>query len=421
MYHRYAEDIALFAEMGFKCYRMSLSWCRIYPNGDDLKPNQAGLDFYRSVFQECKRCGIEPVVTLQHYDMPYSLAERYGGWQDRSVIGFFTRYCETVFREYFGLVKYWLAFNEINMLAALPGSGMIAGILPEEEEASFTMSSLKSLKDDPQTRFQALHHQFLAGARAVRLAHAIDPQNQVGCMLAGVCAYPYTPHPDDMLATQRHWQQCTYLCGDVQARGRYPAFAARLFRELGVHIQWNPEDAADLEDGRIDFFSFSYYSSHCIATREGGEAVAGNMLSGTKNPHLKTSQWGWTIDPKGLRYYLNELHGRYQLPMFVAENGLGATDAPEPDGAIHDDYRIEYLRQHILQMREAIADGVSLIGYAMWGCIDLISASTGEMDKRYGFIYIDKDNSGSGTLDRRPKDSFYWYKKCIATNGADLG
>lgn len=420
MYHRYKEDIALFGEMGFKSYRMSIGWTRIYPNGDDAAPNKAGIEFYRSLFEECRKYGIEPVVTLSHYEMPFHLAKEYGGWTDRRVVDFFANYCKTVFTEFKGLVKYWLTFNEINILTMPFGGGFAGGMLPEEDEVAFSLADMTKMKDNPQARFQALHHQFLASAKAVLLAHEIDPGNMVGCMIAGMASYPYSPNPDDILESQKRMLMGNYLCGDVQVRGEYPAFSKRIFKEMGVEIEFAEGDKELLKEGHVDFYTFSYYSSGCVSTDPSVLEKAGNMMMGIPNPYLKASEWGWTIDAKGLRYYLNEVYGRYQVPLMIVENGLGANDTVEADGTIHDPYRIAYLREHVIQMAEAIEDGVDLIGYTPWGCIDLISASTGEMKKRYGFIYVDKDNDGNGTLERSRKDSFFWYKKCIASNGTEL-
>jgi 6-phospho-beta-glucosidase len=416
-YHRYKEDVALFGEMGFKSYRMSIAWSRIFPNGDDAAPNQKGLDFYRAVFEECKKHGIEPIVTLSHYETPYHLARAYKGWSDRRLVDFFAKYCETVFREYRGLVKYWLTFNEINILTTPFGLGLAGGMLDGDDEPVFDISKLDG---DPQIQFQALHHQFLASARAVVLAHEIDESYRVGCMLAGMLSYPYSPNPKDVLACQREMSVRNFLCGDVQIRGEYPGFCKRLFAESGVRLETREGDSELLRRGKVDFCSFSYYASGCVSTDTELQKSAGNMMFGVKNPYLEASQWGWTIDAAGLRVYLNELYGRYQVPLMVVENGLGAVDVPEPDGSVHDPYRIAYLKAHIEQMAEAIEDGVELIAYTMWGCIDLISASHGEMKKRYGFIYVDKDNEGNGSLERIRKDSFYWYKKLIASDGTDL-
>lgn len=417
-YHHYKEDIALFAEMGFKVYRMSINWTRIYPQGDESTPNPKGLAFYRQVFETCRQYHIEPLVTLSHYEMPYYLAESYGGWANRQCIEFYLNYCHTVFTEYKGLVRYWLTFNEINILANSFGGFLDGGILPKTDAALF--GSRQESADVRGERFQALHHQFVASAKAVILAHEVDPENRMGCMIAGSAAYPFTCHPDDMLMAQNRMQMSNYFCGDVQVRGTYPHFAKRFFQENGIKIHMAEEDAAVLKQGHVDFYSFSYYMSGCVSADPKQAERAGNMMMGLPNPYLKASDWGWQIDPKGLRWYLNEIYGRYQVPLMVVENGLGAIDEISADGKIHDPYRIDYLREHIRQMQEAIDDGVELMGYTPWGCIDLVSASTGEMAKRYGFIYVDKDNEGQGTLKRMKKDSFAWYKKVIASNGENL-
>jgi 6-phospho-beta-glucosidase len=418
-YHRYEEDIALFAEMGFKLFRMSIAWTRIFPNGDDEQPNQAGIEHYRKVFETCRKYGIEPLVTLSHYEMPYHLVETYNGWANRKTIDFFVNYCTTVLTEYTGLVKYWLTFNEINVLATQFGGLIAGGIMPESDTPFFGAALTEESPQAQQMRFQALHHQFVASAKVVQLAHAIDSQNRVGCMVAGMVQYPYSPNPADILATQQSMRLGNYLCGDVMVRGEYPTFSRRYFSEKGITLEIPKDDFEVIKRGKVDFYSFSYYASGCVSTDPELHKQAGNMLFGVKNPHLKASEWGWTIDPVGLRTFLNELHDRYRVPLMVVENGLGAVDKVEADGSIHDEYRIAYLRQHVIAMREAIEDGVDLIGYTPWGCIDLISASTGEMAKRYGFIYVDKDDAGNGTLKRSRKDSFYWYKKLIASNGAE--
>lgn len=417
-YHHYQEDIALFKEMGFKTFRMSVNWTRIYPNGDEEEPNEKGIAFYRSVFEECKKSGIEPLVTISHYEMPYGLCEKYGGWTNRKCIDFYLTYCKTLFTEYKGLVTYWLTFNEINCGLHSFGGLMSLGILPEKDGVINLLA-----KDTPAAlnkRLNALHHQFLASAKAVQLGHQIDSHNRIGCMIAGSANYPYSCNPKDVLKAQKAMQFGNYYCGDVQVRGEYPSFAKRYWQEAGVMIEMEAGDEEILKAGKVDFYSFSYYMSSCSSVDPKVAKTEGNIMMGMKNPYLKTSDWGWQIDPEGLRYYLNEVYQRYQIPMMVVENGLGAMDEVEADGSIHDAYRIDYMSAHIKQMEEAIKDGVDLIGYTPWGCIDLVSASTGEMKKRYGFIYVDKDNEGNGTLQRSRKDSFYWYKKVIETNGAKI-
>lgn len=412
-YHRYREDVQLFGEMGFKVLRVSIAWSRIFPNGDDSEANEKGLAFYDALFDECIKYGIEPLVTLSHFEMPFHLAEKYNGFSDRRVIDFFVKYATTVMERYRSKVKYWLTFNEINFAAMPFGSYNVLGMLPES-------SDLFSQKDDPQKRFQALHHVFLASARTVIEGHKINPDFQIGCMLAQMTFYPLTPNPDDVLLVQEWTNLLDNFCGDVQVKGEYPWYMDSHFQEKGVKIHFEPGDAELLKTGTVDFYSFSYYSTNCASAEEGKEMTMGNLMGGVKNPYLEASGWGWQIDPKGLLYTLKYLYDRYQVPLMVVENGLGAEDIVEEDGSIRDDYRIDYLKSHVLAMEEAVASGVDLIGYTMWGCIDLISAGTGEMKKRYGFIYVDKDNAGQGTLARRKKKSFYWYKELIASNGENL-
>ena len=406
-YHHYKEDIALMAELGLKVFRTSISWSRLYPRGDERTPNPEGVAFYRNVFQECRKYGIEPLVTLCHFDIPMGLVEQYGSWRSRKTLECFARYAETCFKEYSGLVHYWLTFNEINILLHSPFSG--AGIAFQEGE------------NRSQVIYQAAHHVLLASATATRLAHQYDPANQVGCMLAGGSFYPYSCNPEDVWESVQKEQE-NLLFIDVQVRGRYPGYARKLFAEKQVQLHTEPGDDALLRENTVDFISFSYYMSSAISAHADQHTGAvGNMLGNSVvNPYLESSEWGWQIDPKGLRTALNQLYDRYQKPLFIAENGLGAVDKIEPDGSINDDYRIAYLRKHIEQMKEAIEDGVELFGYTSWGCIDMISASTSQISKRYGYIYVDQDDDGNGTRQRRKKKSFDWYKKVIATNGEDL-
>lgn len=409
MYHHFKEDIALFAQMGFKCYRLSVSWTRIFPNGDDEMPNEAGIRFYNDLFDECLRNGIEPLVTICHFDTPVALIKKYGGWKDRRMVDAYLRYCEVLFRQYGKKVKYWITFNEINMLLHMPFMG--AGIVFEEGE------------NPEQVKYQAAHHELLASAKAVKLAHEIMPDAKVGCMLAAGQFYPYTCAPADVYKAMEY-DRDNYFFIDVQARGTYPVWAVKRMEKAGVRIQTEAGDEDILKAGVVDFVSLSYYCSRCISSdpeilknKSRGNAVINAVI----NPYLKSSEWGWQIDPLGLRITLNTLYDRYGKPLFIVENGLGANDAVEEDGTIHDPYRIDYMREHIKAMMEAVnEDGIPLLGYTCWGCIDLVSASTGEMKKRYGMIYVDKQNDGSGDLKRLKKDSFYWYQKVIRTNGEDL-
>ena len=415
-YHHYKEDIELFSEMGFQCFRLSINWTRIFPNGDDSEPNKAGVEYYRDVLKELRKHNIEPIVTISHYELPYHLMECYDGWTNRKCIDFYLNYCEVLFREFKGLVHYWLTFNEINALQTGIGDILSGGFRTEDSEAQVLGKT--PTREQLNKRYQGLHHQFLASAKAVVLGHEIDPENKIGCMVAGGCFYPYTPNPDDVLLAQTDMRM-NYFCGDVQVRGEYPYFTKRMFEEAGVCIEVQDEDAQTLKEGTVDFYSLSYYMSTCSTMDEEVKKSSGNAIIGVTNPYLKESDWGWQIDSKGLRYLLNDLYARYQIPIMVVENGIGAVDELE-NKEVHDSYRIDYCRTHIQQMEEAIHDGVDLIGYTPWGCIDLISASTGEMKKRYGFIYVDVDDEGKGSFVRYRKDSFYWYKKVIASNGEDL-
>ncbi|HEM2825523.1 6-phospho-beta-glucosidase [Streptococcus suis] len=405
-YHRYKEDIALFAEMGFKTFRLSIAWSRIFPKGDELEPNEEGLAFYDAVFDELNKYGIEPLVTLSHYEFPLHLALEYGGWKNRKVIEFFVRYAETVFKRYQGKVKYWLTFNEINILGMV---GYLSGGLLFEDG-----------KNDLEAMYQAVHHQFIASSLATKAAHEIDPENKVGCMLARMENYAATCNPDDVLAALKKDQENLFYT-DVQVRGAYPSYMKRFFKENNIQVVFEPGDEAILKQYPVDFMSFSYYmTSITRALPDKDKATAGNLILGEANPYLEASDWGWQIDPVGLRITLNKLYDRYQVPLFIVENGLGALDKVEEDGSIEDSYRIAYLEKHIQQMYEAIEDGVVLMGYTPWGCIDLVSASTSEMSKRYGFIYVDADDQGKGSFDRSRKASFYWYKDVIASNGANV-
>lgn len=404
-YHRYKEDLKLFEEMGFKCFRTSIAWSRIFPNGDEAEPNEAGLAYYDDLFDEMIKCGMEPVVTISHYEMPLYLVTTYGGWANRKLVDFYVKYCEVIFQRYKGKVKYWMTFNEINSVIFMPE---VAGVLGRDQ-ADFKERSV-----------QAAHHQFLASARAVKLAHAIDKENKVGCMVLTTVTYPLTPSPEDVELAQQRFRQGTLFFTDVQVRGHYPAYAIQQAKREGWKIAMEANDLKELKEGCVDYIGFSYYSTTC-AGLHADEICEGNVLSGMKNPYLETNEWGWQIDAKGLRYAMQSLYERYEIPLFIVENGLGYNDQVEEDGSIHDTYRIDYLRRHIIEMKKAVdLDGIELIGYTPWGCIDLVSAGTGEMKKRYGFIHVDKNNEGKGTLQRSKKDSFAWYKQVIATNGEEL-
>ena len=414
-YHHYEEDIALFAEMGFKCFRLSINWTRIFPTGMESEPNEAGLAFYDRVFDCCRKHNIEPLVTISHYEMPYALIEKCNGWEGREVIGYFENYCKVIFERYKDKVKYWLTFNEINS-----GTMPLGNVLSTGTVKGYS-GPITQVPDSPQARYQALHHMFVASARAVKYAHEHYPQFKMGNMICLITSYPYTCNPDDMLEAQQQMHNVNWYCSDVQVRGEYPRYAKAFWEKNGIEVRMEPGDLEELKEGTVDFYTFSYYMSNCVGVNADADATDGNIVSGLKNPYLEASDWGWQIDPKGLRWTLNEIYDRYHIPMMVVENGLGARDERAEDGKFHDSYRIDYLRKHIEQMRLAVVeDGVDLMGYTPWGCIDLVSASTGEMAKRYGFIYVNKFDDGTGDLSRERKDSFYWYKKVIASNGEDL-
>ena len=407
MYHHMKEDIRLLGEMGMKVFRLSIAWTRIFPNGDEAEPNRAGVEFYRSLFHECRENGIEPLVTISHFDCPVHLIKEYGGWRDRRMIDAYMRLCRVLFTEYKDEVRYWLTFNEINMILHAPFMG--AGIYFELGE------------DEEKIKYQAAHHELVASALAVRLAHEISPENQVGCMFAAGSAYPYTCNPKDVWEALVTDQE-NYFFVDIQSRGYYPSYALKRLEKKGVFPDMEPGDEEILKNGTVDFISFSYYNSRCIASPETAQEEAeGNLFKSAKNPYLTFSEWGWPIDPLGFRITLNEIYDRYQKPMFVVENGLGAKDEPDENGYVEDDYRIDYLRGHIRAMRDAVEeDGVDLMGYTFWSPFDLVSAGSGEFKKRYGCIYIDCDEQGNGSMRRIPKKSYYWYKKVIETNGEEM-
>ncbi len=411
-YHRYKEDIALFAEMGFKCFRTSIAWTRIFPKGDELEPNEEGLQFYDDLFDECIKHNIEPVITLSHFEMPYHLVTEYGGWRNRKTIEFFVRFATVCFKRYKNKVKYWMTFNEINNQANY-----------KEDFAPFTNSGVRYVEgeDREQIMYQAAHYELVASAQAVKIGHEINPEFQIGCMIAMVPIYPFSCNPEDMMMSVGAMHK-RYWFTDVHVRGYYPAYMQKFFERKGYNLDITEQDEDDLLDGCVDYIGFSYYMSFTTTiTRENPHYDYDETLDLVKNPHVKASDWGWQIDPVGLRYSLNWFYDHYQLPMFIVENGFGAVDVKEADGSVHDPYRIDYLAAHIAEMKKAVEeDGVDLMGYTPWGCIDLVSAGTGEMKKRYGFIYVDKDNEGNGTLDRSKKDSFDWFKKVIASNGEDL-
>jgi 6-phospho-beta-glucosidase len=408
-YHHYKEDIRLFAEMGFKVYRLSIAWSRIFPNGDDEMPNEEGLKFYDDVFDELHKYGIEPLVTMSHYEPPLNLVLNYKGWYSREVIGFFTRYVETICTRYKDKVKYWLTFNEVDSMVRHPYTtgGLIEDRFPGQ--------------NFEEVIFQAMHHQFVASAHATRICHEMIPGSLVGCMLTKLTYYPYTCKPEDVLKAQQTMRG-TYCYSDTQVFGEYLAYLLSRFKNNGITIHKEEGDDEIMKSYPVDFVSFSYYNSSCAAEDTSDlNVTAGNTINAIKNPYLKASDWGWQIDPTGLRISMVDLYDRYRKPLFIVENGLGAADVVKEDGTIDDQYRIDYLREHMKAILDAIEeDGVDCLGYTSWGCIDLVSESTKQMSKRYGYIYVDCDDYGKGTYNRMKKKSFYWYKKVIETNGMGL-
>ncbi|HCI4220762.1 TPA: glycoside hydrolase family 1 protein [Klebsiella quasipneumoniae subsp. quasipneumoniae] len=407
-YHRYKDDIKMFAEMGFKVFRTSIAWSRIFPNGDDSIPNEKGLKFYDDLFDECHKYGIEPLVTISHYETPLNLSKKYNGWANRRMVEFYTNFATTIFERYKHKVKYWLTFNEINSVLHQPL--MSGGIFTPKEELS------------KQDLFQAVHHEFIASALAISKGREIMPDAKFGCMILSMPIYPLTPNPDDVLVAMQAEHMNDFF-GDVHVRGYYPGYMKRYFKENNIRIHFEDGDEKILQN-TVDFVSFSYYVSVCETADKSIKPAIGNLIGGVPNPYLESSEWGWQIDPKGLRITLNKYYDRYQKPLFIVENGLGAQDVLVTDingnFTVEDDYRIKYLNEHLVQVEEAIADGVPVMGFTTWGCIDLVSASTAEMKKRYGLIYVDRNNDGSGTMARYKKKSFFWYKDVINSNGKSL-
>ncbi|MBQ4843309.1 MULTISPECIES: 6-phospho-beta-glucosidase BglA [Bacillus] len=414
-YHRYKEDIAMFAEMGLKCLRTSIGWSRIFPKGDEAEPNEAGLQFYDDVFDELLKHGIEPVITLSHFEMPLHLAREYGGFRSRKVAEYFAKFAEVCFNRYKDKVTYWMTFNEINNKMDVNNPLFLwtnSGV------------SVKEGENAKEVMYQAGHHELLASAWAVAKGKEINPAFQIGAMVSHVPIYPYSSNPEDVMLAEEYMRQ-RYFFPDVQVRGYYPSYALKEFEREGYHIPFEEGDEESLRKGKVDYLGFSYYMSTTVksdtVSDHNGDIVNGALPHGVDNPYIKSSDWGWSIDPTGLRYTLNRFYDRYQIPLFIVENGFGAIDQVEEDGSIHDPERIQYLASHIEALKKAIEyDGVDLIGYTPWGIIDIVSFTTGEMKKRYGMIYVDRDNEGNGSMKRLKKDSFTWYQNVIATNGEEV-
>lgn len=406
-YHRYPEDLKLMAGMNFNVFRLSIAWARIFPNGDEETPNEEGLAFYDRLIDEIIANGMTPLVTLSHYEHQLYLARNYNGWADRRLIGFFERYARVCFERFGDRVRYWLTFNEINALIFIPLFG--GGLLTPNDQLS------------AQVRYQAMHHQLVASAAATRIAHEVNPDLKVGCMIAAAPYYPLTPDPADVWEA-RHAEHENYAFGDVHCRGAYPGYFLRKLRDEGVELDITDDDRQTLTH-TVDFVSFSYYMSFCSSASETTDSELGNIMGGVPNPTLEKSDWGWAIDPTGLRIIAEDYWERWQKPLFVVENGLGAKDElVEIDGVktVIDGYRSDYLIAHVKALYEAIQDGVELWGYTWWGPIDLVSASTAQLSKRYGFIYVDRNDDGTGSLERYKKRSYDVYAEIIATKGASV-
>ncbi|MCH4825344.1 6-phospho-beta-glucosidase BglA [Planococcus halocryophilus] len=414
-YSKYQEDIALFAEMGLTCLRTSIAWSRIFPKGDETEPNEEGLIFYDNLFDELLKHGIEPVITLSHFEMPLHLAREYGGFRSRKVVDYFVKFAEVCFARYQDKVKYWMTFNEINNKMDVHNPIFLwtnSGVVIEDGENA------------KEVMYQAGHHELIASALAVAKGKAINPDFKIGAMVSHVPVYPYSSNPADVMLSEEEMRQ-RYFFPDVHVRGYYPNYVLKEFEREGYNIHMEPGDDEILKDGKVDYLGFSYYMSTTVKSdvqnENPGNVVNGGLPNGVENPYISSSDWGWSIDPTGLRYTLNRLYDRYQIPLFIVENGFGAIDTVEEDGDIHDTQRIDYLKSHIEALKKAVLyDGVDLMGYTPWGIIDIVSFTTGEMKKRYGMIYVDRDNEGNGTMKRFKKDSFDWYKKVIRTNGEQL-
>jgi len=411
-YNQYADDIKLFKEMGFTALRISFDWSRIFPLGDEREPNEEGLAFYDQVIDALLENDIEPIVTLYHFEMPVGLVKKYGGWSNRQLIDSYVHYCETVFRFFAKKVKYWVTFNEINHLDPQT---------PQSDIFTYLIAGRKySTMANPAAELAQIgYNMALASVKAVALAHAVNDENKVGCVFGLNPIYASDCQPDNVLQAFLENDRDYYQI-DAMTRGNFPKYKLKQYEGLGIDITIEADDAQAFATGKLDFIGLNYYMSSITSANVDTSQEEG-LFGGTKNPFLQQSDWGWAIDAVGIRYVLNYLYRKYELPILITENGLGAEDELAADGNIYDPYRIQYLREHIVAVQKAMSeDHVEVLGYLTWGPIDLVSATTGEMRKRYGFIYVDQDDHGNGTLKRIRKQSFFWYKKVIASNGADL-
>lgn len=414
-YHRYQEDIALMAEMGFKEYRFSIAWSRILPEGTG-RINPDGIAFYDRLIDACIQRGIEPFVTIFHFDLPAALQEK-GGWSRRETADAFVAYCRVLFEHYGDRVKYWLTINEQNMLT-LVGNAIGTSDLPEGS------SRIREI-------YQQNHHMLLAQARAMKLLHEMLPGAKIGPAPNISLVYPKTCSPEDVLAAQNFNALRNWLYLDMAAWGVYNPIVSAWLEQQDALPDVQPGDMEIMRSAHPDFLALNYYGSTTVEASDGTEVDAGDrpakgarvgvpgLYCLTDNGHLPVTQFGWEIDPQGFRATLREVYTRYHLPIMVTENGLGAHDRLEEDGSVHDSYRIDYLRDHIRQMQLAISDGCEIMGYSPWSAIDLVSTHEG-FEKRYGFIYVNRGEFDLRDMKRYKKDSFYWYQKVIASNGSDL-
>lgn len=409
-FEHYEEDFKLFAELGLESFRLSISWAKLFPTGTEKSPSKEGLEFYHNILDQCVKYNIEPIVTICHNDMPMNLALEYGGWNSRELIDFYITYATCIFKEYKHKVKYWITFNELNG-AMLEGIGMyLIGNFDQCDE----VFDMHKIEDDPQIRLQSLHHMFLASAKAISLGREINKSFKFGSMFLGYVSYPETCKPEDQITALQNETVFLDYCADVMIGGEYSKVAKKYLERNNIRLDIEKNDLEELQKGTVDFYSFSYYSSTTTSYENKSDSVYGNLIVGGKNPHLKTTDWNWSMDPIGLEYFLLKTYSKYKIPMMVVENGLGAKDQVEESGEVNDNYRIEYIDSHLDAVNRAVEQGVEVISYTMWGVIDIVSASTGQMSKRYGVIYVDVDDDGNGNYKRKKKKSFEWYKNKIS-------
>ncbi len=396
-YHHYKEDIQLLSDMGLNCLRFSICWGRIFPTGEEETPNEEGLAFYEDIIDTCLENNMEPLITICHDEVPVYLSDEYDGWSSRHTIDCYLKLCKALFERFSSKVKYWITFNEINVLSGFSHLGVHSC--------------------EPQATFQAVHHMFIANSLAIKMAKEYREDCMVAVMYALSPVYSLTCKPEDVFA-QLDVRRRTLFYIDVMARGYYPNYADKMFKELGVEIKMEPGDEDIIKANTIDYIAFSCYRSTTASAKTKLDLTG---LSFDTNPYLEQTAWGWPIDPQSIRFVCNEIYDRYQKPLFIVENGMGEVDVPDENLYVNDAYRIDYLNDHFKEIQKAVEiDKIPVLGYTMWGGVDLVSLSTGEMKKRYGWIYVDMDDLGNGTLKRVPKASYYWMKEFMETKGQNL-